>query len=72
MQDPSYDEFLRAYQLLAETEVPVAADQEAAWNKYHLLRSRYTHAVEYLAKLTMAPAIKPITPHKEDVEEANQ
>lgn len=72
MQDPSREEFLRAYQLLSETDVPVVADQEAAWNKYHLLRSRYTHAVEYLAKLTMAPAIKPITPNRKDVEEAEQ
>ncbi|GAB2462347.1 hypothetical protein GCM10011375_13940 [Hymenobacter qilianensis] len=72
MQNPSHEEFLRAYELLSETDVPVVADKEAAWNKYHLLRSRYTHAVEYLAKLTMAPAIKPVAPHKEDVKEANQ
>jgi hypothetical protein len=72
MQDPSHAEFIRAYKLLSETDVPLVADQEAAWNKFHLLRSRYTHAVEYLAKLTMAPAIKPISPHKEDVKEADQ
>lgn len=72
MEDPSHEEFMRAYKILSDTDVPVVADQEAAWKKFHLLRSRYTQSVEYLAKLTMAPAIKPITPHQEDIEEADQ
>jgi hypothetical protein len=56
-----------AYDMLAQTNVPLVADKEAAWNKYHALRSRYTHAVEFIAKLTMAPAIKPLMPPNEDL-----
>jgi hypothetical protein len=67
MQNPTRAEFLMAYDMLAQTNVPLVADKEAAWNKYHALRSRYTHAVEFIAKLTMAPAIKPLMPPNEDL-----
>jgi hypothetical protein len=71
MKDPTRDEFMRAYELLADTDIPLIADRNAAWEKFHLLRSRYSHAVEYVAKLTMAPPLNPISPQKADIEEAD-
>ncbi|WP_133274269.1 hypothetical protein [Hymenobacter radiodurans] len=72
MKDPQRDEFMRTYDLLAETSIPLVSDKEAAWEKYHLLRRHYSHAVEYLAKLTMAPDLKPITPQADDTKEADK
>lgn len=72
MHDPSREDFLAAYRMLAQTDISLQPDQEAAWKEYHLLRSRYTHAVEYMAKLTMAAELKPITPQEDDMKEADK
>ncbi|QJX47093.1 hypothetical protein HMJ29_09150 [Hymenobacter taeanensis] len=58
--NPHHSAFRDARQQLAKAGIPIQADEEAAWKKYQELRAHYSPAVLYLAKLTMAPEIKPI------------
>ncbi|GAB3300445.1 hypothetical protein [Hymenobacter tenuis] len=58
--NPQHADFRDACQQLFQAGIPLVADEEAAWKKYQELRSHYTPAIMYLAKLTMAPEIKPI------------
>lgn len=44
-----------ACQELAGHGLPVLADRAAAWQQYQELRSRYLPALDFLARLTMAP-----------------
>ncbi|SNR76854.1 hypothetical protein [Hymenobacter mucosus] len=60
MQEPGRQDFHNAYQEMQEAKIPLRPDEEAAWKQYRDLRSRYAGAITYLAKLTMAPEIKPI------------
>jgi hypothetical protein len=61
LEEPTRREFMRAYAELQAHGVPVVPDQEAAWQQFHQLRGRYDAALTFLAKLTMAPEVKPIT-----------
>jgi hypothetical protein len=58
--NPRRADFQDAYQKMKEAGIPLLTDEQAAWKKYQELRFHYKHAIEYLAKLTMAPEIKPI------------
>jgi hypothetical protein len=58
--DPHHSDFREAYQRLAEAGLQMQPDEQAAWTKYQELRTHYTHAITYLAKLTMAPSTKSI------------
>lgn len=58
--NPHHSDFRDAYQQLAEAGLPLHPDEKAAWAKYQHLRTRYTHAITFLSKLTMAPETKPI------------
>lgn len=60
LDNPTYQDFQQAYRELQEAGITLHPDQRAAWRKYQELRSRYVGAIEYLARLTMAPVIKPI------------
>lgn len=60
MKNPDQEDFNKAYDRLRAAGLPMRPDQQAAWEQYHTLRRHYTHAVEYLSQLTMAPEIKPI------------
>jgi len=55
---PSRDDFRQACTQLRQAGIPLRADEEAAWQQYQQLRSRYAEAVGYLARLVMAPEIK--------------
>ncbi|SNC77383.1 hypothetical protein SAMN06265337_3966 [Hymenobacter gelipurpurascens] len=57
---PHHADFRAAYQKLTEAGLPLHPNETAAWAKYQELRTRYTHAITFLAKLTMAPETKPI------------
>ncbi|TGE05324.1 hypothetical protein [Hymenobacter fodinae] len=58
--NPQRSDFQDAYQKMQEAGIPLQPDEQAAWQKYQELRSHYKRAIEFLAKLTMAPEIKPI------------
>lgn len=58
--NPEWSDFQDAYRKMQEAGVPLLADEKAAWQKYQELRAHYKPAIEYMAKLTMAPAIEPI------------
>lgn len=49
-----------ACQDMAEHGLVLNADRDAAWQQYHELRSRYITALDFLARLTMAPGRKSI------------
>ena len=53
---PGRTEFDQACNALAELDLPVCEDRAAAWQQYQELRSRYTTALTFLARLTMAPS----------------
>ncbi|MBH8570186.1 hypothetical protein KB206_14945 [Microvirga sp. STS02] len=50
--------FDQACQELAEHGLKVCEDRADAWRRYCELRSRYTTALNFLARLTMAPGVK--------------
>ncbi|WP_201984518.1 hypothetical protein [Hymenobacter rubidus] len=56
--EASRQDFDTACSLLAEHGLRVCEDRAAAWERYHELRSRYASAVDFLARLTMAPNIR--------------
>ncbi|RYU83694.1 hypothetical protein [Hymenobacter persicinus] len=60
VEDPTRRDFFRTCEQLAEAQVPLKADREAAWQEYQEMHARYADAVQYLAKLTMAPDLKAI------------
>ncbi|KAA9331489.1 hypothetical protein F0P96_14705 [Hymenobacter busanensis] len=60
LEEPSRRDFEHAYDQLQEAGVPVVANRAEAWQHYHELRSRYEQAVVFLAKLTVAPEVKPV------------
>jgi hypothetical protein len=60
VEDPTRRDFFTTLEQLREAGVPLKEDAEQAWKSYRELRSRYANAVQYLAKLTMAPDLKAI------------
>ncbi|RSK42865.1 hypothetical protein [Hymenobacter perfusus] len=56
---PHRHDFTLACQQLRAAGIPLQ-DENMAWEHYVELRSRYAGAIAYLARLVMAPAIKPI------------
>ena len=53
---PGRADFDRACEVLAEGGLTLYADLDAAWLQYQELRSRYATALEFMARLTMAPS----------------
>lgn len=51
-------EFDQVCRQLADYGLTLSADRPAAWTRYRELRSRYTTALDFLARLTMAPGLK--------------
>lgn len=51
--------FDQSCQELAGHGLSLLADRDAAWQQYRELRSRYLPALEFLARLTMAPNTRP-------------
>ncbi|UOQ54484.1 hypothetical protein [Hymenobacter cellulosivorans] len=60
IEDPTRRDFFQTYDLLGEEGVALRPDREEAWQKYKELRTRYSNAVQFLGKLTMAPESKPV------------
>lgn len=60
IKNPDRQNFMDACAQLQESGVELHPDLEAAWETYHRLRSRYTDALEFLARLTMSPDQKTI------------
>ncbi|UPL49378.1 hypothetical protein [Hymenobacter sublimis] len=60
LEDPERQDFEDACEQLSKAGIPLKADVEGAWEQYQQLRIKYAGAVDYLAKLTMAPVTKPI------------
>ncbi|MCC2546063.1 hypothetical protein LJY25_06370 [Hymenobacter sp. BT175] len=60
LEEPTRRDFETAYDELARAGLRMVADRDAAWRQYHELRSRYEQAIVFLAKLTMAPDVKPV------------
>ena len=58
--EPGRADFERVCDELATAGLPVRADRAAAWAQYQELRNRYATALDFLAKLTMAPSLKPV------------
>ncbi|QDA59783.1 hypothetical protein [Hymenobacter jejuensis] len=61
VEDPTQADFFKVYDQLVKNGVGVKPDRQEAWNHYRELRSRYAEAIEYMAKLTMAPEMKSIS-----------
>jgi hypothetical protein len=59
-EEPSRADFDHACQELAERGLKVCDDRTAAWQQYRELRGRYLGALEFLARLTMAPGTKTV------------
>ena len=55
VEDPTYQAFLRARAELAEAGIAITPDEKASWENYQQLRNRYHDALDFLARLTMAP-----------------
>ena len=53
---PRRTAFDQACNTLADQGLDVCADRNAAWHRYEEMRSRYASALEFLARLTMAPS----------------
>ncbi|MCB2409410.1 hypothetical protein [Hymenobacter lucidus] len=60
IEDATRRDFYRTYEQLQEARVPLCENREEAWQKYQELRPRYREAVQFLARLTMAPELKAI------------
>ena len=58
---PGRAEFDRACETLADSGLPLCSDLDAAWLRYNELRSRYASALDFMARLTMAPGTKTST-----------
>ncbi|WBA41489.1 hypothetical protein [Hymenobacter canadensis] len=58
LENPHRAEFDEAYARLAEGGLPLRRNRDEAWQHYHELRSRYTTALEFLGRITMAPEVK--------------
>jgi hypothetical protein len=50
--------FDRSWQLLQEAGLPLAPDQEIAWQQYHERRRRYAPALNFLSVLLMTPPME--------------
>jgi len=55
IEHPDQRTFFAAFKQLGDLGLPLKEDREKAWQQYDELRSRYTGAIDYLAKLTMSP-----------------
>lgn len=55
---PGRSDFDLACRELADQGLAVCEDRTAAWAQYQELRSRYTTALQFMARLTMAPGAK--------------
>lgn len=55
---PDQASYEATLQQLRDKDIPVVADQEAAWQQYQQLRSHYRSAVDYLARLTISPHLQ--------------
>ncbi|TGE20402.1 hypothetical protein E5K00_20615 [Hymenobacter aquaticus] len=60
IEDPTRRDFFRTYDQLREEGVSLRPDREEAWHKYQELRSRYSEAARFMARLVMAPELKSI------------
>ncbi|PJJ48658.1 hypothetical protein [Hymenobacter chitinivorans] len=60
IEDPTRRDFFQTYDQLQQEGVALCPDREEAWRKYKELRTRYSNAVQFLSKLTMAPESKPV------------
>ena len=58
--DPGRTDFDHACDEMAASGLPLRADRDAAWAQYRELRTRYGTALDFLARLTMAPNQKNI------------
>lgn len=58
IEEPGRADFDAACTELAGSGLRIFADREAAWTQYRELRSRYVAALEFMARLTMAPGMK--------------
>lgn len=58
LEDPHRAEFDEACEKLAAGGVALALDRNAAWQQYQELRSRYSTALEFLGRITMAPEVE--------------
>ena len=58
--DPGRADFDHACDEVAAAGLPLRADRDAAWAQYRELRTRYGTALDFLARLTMAPGQKNI------------
>lgn len=56
--EPDRASYEATLQQLREAGIPLVADAEAAWQKYQELRGHYVDAVDYLARLTIAPHLQ--------------
>ena len=57
---PDRIDFDRACEDMAERGLTLCSDRDTAWLRYQELRSRYVLALEFMARLTMAPGTKTV------------
>ncbi|MCB2378766.1 hypothetical protein LGH70_14280 [Hymenobacter sp. BT635] len=60
IEDPTRAGFFQTFDQLRDANVSLVDNREEAWKRYKELRMRYASAIEFLAKLTMAPELKAI------------
>jgi hypothetical protein len=60
IEDPGRADFDHACADLAAMGLPLRPDRDAAWAHYRELRTRYVTALDFLARLTMAPPLKSV------------
>ncbi|MBC8082132.1 MAG: hypothetical protein H7Z21_02870 [Hymenobacter sp.] len=60
LEEPGRPDFDRTCESLLEAGLTMHPDRDEAWRQYCELRSRYATALEFLARLTMAPEAKSV------------
>ncbi|HLK96991.1 MAG TPA: hypothetical protein VK364_04420 [Hymenobacter sp.] len=60
IEEPGRADFEAAYENLRDAGLALHPNRPEAWKQYRELRSRYATALDFLGKLTMAPAVKPV------------
>jgi hypothetical protein len=60
IEEPSRADFEEACNQFHEAGLARHSDRTTAWQQYEELRSRYATAVNFLAKITMVPEVKPV------------
>ncbi|GGG45938.1 hypothetical protein [Hymenobacter glacieicola] len=60
VEDPTRAGFEQVYDELLAEGMLLRPNRDEAWEQYHTLRGRYHEAIDFLAKLTVSPEMKPV------------